>query len=39
MYRAPASSSGAAGCLMFIFLLWGAVYMAGCTDTPKLSRA
>ena len=35
MYRAPASSSGAAGFLMFIFLLWGAVYMAGCTDTPS----
>ena len=35
MYRAPASSSGAAGFLMLIFLLWGALYVSGCTDTPS----
>ena len=35
MYRAPAANGGATGFLMLIFLLWGAVYMAGCTDTPS----
>ena len=35
MYRAPASSNGAAGFLMLIFLLWGALYVSGCTDTPS----
>ena len=35
MYRAPASSSGATGFLMLIFLLWGALYVSGCTDTPS----
>ncbi len=35
MYRAPASNSGATGFLMLIFLLWGAVYISGCTDMPS----
>ena len=35
MYRAPASSNGATGFLMLIFLLWGALYISGCTDTPS----
>ena len=35
MHRAPASSSGATGFLMMIILLWGALYISGCTDTPS----
>ena len=35
MYRAPASSSGAPGFLMLIVILWGALQLAGCTDTPS----
>ena len=35
MYRAPASSSGAPGFLMLIVILWGALHLAGCTDTPS----
>ena len=34
MYRAPASSSGAPGILMLIVLIWGAIYLSGCTDLP-----
>ena len=33
MYKAPASSSGATGFLMMIFILWGVIYLNGCTDT------
>ena len=28
MYKAPATSNGATGFLMLIFLLWGALYIA-----------
>ena len=35
MYKAPATSNGATGFLMLIFLLWGALYIGGCTDTPS----
>ena len=35
MYRAPASSSGPTGFLMMIILLWGALYISGCTDSPS----
>jgi hypothetical protein len=35
MYRAPASSNGATGFLMLLFLLWGVFYVGGCTDTPS----
>ncbi|MEE8147665.1 MAG: hypothetical protein V3T24_08680 [Longimicrobiales bacterium] len=35
MYRAPATSSGASGFLMLILLLWGALYISGCTDSPS----
>ena len=35
MYRAPASSSGAPGYLMLILLVWGVLYLGGCTDTPS----
>ena len=35
MYRAPASRSGAPGFLMLIVILWGALQMSGCTDTPS----
>ncbi len=35
MYRAPASSSGAPGFVMLIVILWGAIQMVGCTDTPS----
>ncbi len=35
MYRAPASNSGAPGFVMLIVILWGALHMAGCTDTPS----
>ena len=34
MYKATATNSGATGFLMFIFLLWGAIYVSGCTDSP-----
>ena len=30
MYRAPSSSGGASGFLMLLFMLVGAVYVAGC---------
>jgi hypothetical protein len=35
MYRSPASSSGAPGFLMLMVILWGAIHMAECTDTPS----
>ena len=35
MYRSPAHSSRASGYLMLLFLLWGAFYVSGCTDTPS----
>ena len=35
MYRAPASSSGATGFLMLIILVWGALYISGCSDSPS----
>ena len=35
MYRAPASRTGAAGYVMLIVVLWGVLYLAGCTDTPS----
>ena len=34
MYRAPASRTGAAGYVMLIVVLWGILYLGGCTDTP-----
>jgi hypothetical protein len=33
MYRAPASSGVATGFLMLIILVWGALYISGCTDS------
>jgi hypothetical protein len=34
MYRSPkTASSGASGFLMLLFILWGALYVAGCADT------
>ena len=35
MYRSPAPSSRAPGYLMLLFVLWGALYFSGCTDTPS----
>ena len=35
MYRAPATRTGAAGYVMLIVILWGVLYLAGCTDTPS----
>jgi len=37
MYRSPrtASTGGASGFLMFIFLLWGALYVSGCADASS----
>ncbi len=35
MYRAPATNNGATGFLMLIFLVWGALYITGCTDSPS----
>ena len=35
MYRAPATRTGAAGYVMLIVVLWGVLYLAGCTDTPS----
>ena len=35
MYRAPATNSTATGFLMLIFLVFGALYFSGCTDSPS----
>ena len=35
MYKAPTSSTGGTGFPILIFLVWGALYVAGCTDTPS----
>ena len=34
MYRAPTSQSGAPGIVMLIVLVWGVIYVTGCTDLP-----
>ena len=35
MYRAPATNSTATGFLMLMFLVFGALYFSGCTDSPS----
>ena len=35
MHRAPATNSTATGFLMLMFLVFGALYFSGCTDSPS----